>query len=170
MRVGDTITKETYEKITGSLRKSPRKVKAIKLLNNGLTLLVYFMYPSLLLLLAYQQDVRLWRVVLTPSISFVLVSIFRYYLNFQRPYEVLDIDPLMYKDTKGKSFPSRHIFSVFVIAMVFCYISLPVGLALIVIGLFLAVVRVLGGVHFPIDVIAGGITGILSGIIGLYLV
>jgi len=165
-----SITKETYDKITRSLRKSPQKVKALKGLNKGLTLLVYFMYPTLLLVLGYQHDDRFWRVLITPGVSFVMVSIFRYYLNFQRPYEVLDIVPIIYKDTKGKSFPSRHIFSVFVIAMVFSYISLPMGMVLIIIGIFLAVVRVIGGVHFPKDVIAGGIIGILSGIVGLYLV
>lgn len=163
------ITQDTYNKITYWICKNPRNVKILKAFNNGLTLLVYFMYPSLLLVLAYQQDERLWRVLITPGVSFVVVSVFRYCLNFKRPYEVLDIVPLIEKDTKGKSFPSRHIFSVFVIAMAFSYISLSIGISLIVIGMFLAVVRVIGGVHFPRDVIAGGIIGILSGIIGLYL-
>lgn len=164
-----SITKETYDKITYSLRKNPRKIKALKALNKGLTILVYFMYPSLLLALVYLHDERFWKVLLTPSISFVIVSVFRYFLNFQRPYEVLDIVPLIHKDTKGKSFPSRHIFSVSVIAMAFSTISIPIGMSLIIIGIFLGVVRVVGGVHFPIDVIAGGIIGIISGIVGLYL-
>lgn len=163
------MTKDTYEKITGPLRNHPGEVKILKTVNKLLTVLVYCAYPILLLSLALSHDVRFLRVLLTPGISFVLVSLFRNYINAPRPYEVLDIVPIIYKDTKGKSFPSRHVFSVFVIAMAMYYISMPMGIALMIIGILLAVVRVIGGVHFPKDVIFGAVIGILSGLVGFYL-
>lgn len=164
------MTKETYEKITRPLRGNPHRVRFLRSANKLLTIFVYCAYPALLLFVAVQKDMRFWRVLLTPAVSFLLVTIFRKLINAPRPYEALDIVPLIKKDTKGKSFPSRHIFSVFVIAMVFFYISLPLGILFTAIGLFLAVARVIGGVHFPKDVIAGAIIGILSGIIGIYLI
>ena len=142
----------------------------LKAVNKALTLLVYLVYPSLLMALAFGNDSRLWRVLVTPGISFVLVSVFRKYFNAPRPYEVLNITPLIAKDTKGKSFPSRHVFSVFVIAMAFHYILPWAGILLMGIGVLLAAIRVVGGVHFPKDVIAGAIIGILSGLMGFYII
>lgn len=163
------MNEKTYEKITKPLRSHPYGLQMLKAMNKVATTLVYCIYPIFLLILAFNCDVRFWRVFLTPGISFVLVSAFRNYTNFPRPYEVLDIVPIINKTTKGKSFPSRHVFSVFVIAMTLYYISIPTGIALMFIGIILAIVRVLGGVHFPRDVIAGAMIGILSGMIGFYL-
>nr|WP_276515602.1 phosphatase PAP2 family protein [Tissierella carlieri] len=120
-------------------------------------------------MLAFNGDLRFWRVFLTPGISFMLVSSFRNHTDFPRPYEVLDIVPIINKSTKGRSFPSRHVFSAFVIAMTLYYISVPVGVILMFAGIILAIVRVLGGVHFPRDVVVGAMIGILFGMIGFRL-
>lgn len=143
--------------------------KLINSLNNFITISVYCLYPITLVLLALTQDGRFWRVLFTPAISFVMVSIFRNFINAPRPYEVADTVPIIKKETKGKSFPSRHVFSVFVIATTLFYIYKPVGILLMLAGILLAILRVVGGVHFPRDVIAGAIIGILSGFLGFYL-
>jgi membrane-associated phospholipid phosphatase len=143
--------------------------KVINQLNKIITLSVYTIYPLVLIYLIYSGDTRIWRVVLAPAISFILVSIFRNILNAPRPYEVTGATPIIKKDTKGKSFPSRHVFSVFVIGATLYFISSPLGIALMLAGCILAVLRVIGGVHFPRDVIAGAVIGILSGILGFYL-
>lgn len=143
--------------------------KAINLSNRLITYSVYATYPVVLVLLMYSRDARFWRVLLAPSISFVVVSIFRNYVDAPRPYEVTGKTPIITKDTKGKSFPSRHVFSVFVIASTLYFISKPLGIFLMLAGCVLAVLRVIGGVHFPRDVIAGAIIGIVSGILGFHL-
>ena len=98
---------------------------------------------------------------------FVLVSLFRKWHDAPRPYEALDIDPLIAKDTRGKSFPSRHVFSVFVIAVAASLLSPVATAALCLAGLVMAYIRVVGGVHFPRDVIAGALIGVIFGAIGL---
>ncbi len=70
----------------------------------------------------------------------------------------------------GESFPSRHVFSVFVIAMAFYYTCVPVGVVLTVFGVLMAAVRVAGGVHFPRDVAAGAAVGIVSGVLGFFVI
>ena len=145
------------------------KAKIINRLNFIITNAVYGIYPIILIILLYHQDVRFWRVLLTPAISSVFVSMFRNHFNAPRPYEVTDIKPIIKKETKGKSFPSRHVFSIFVIATTLFYISNPLGILLMLAGVVLAILRVLGGVHFPRDVIAGAIIGIVSGFLGFYL-
>lgn len=157
---------KNYVKIKNFISKYKYGTQILRVLNNLTTTLVYLTYPIFLLVLGIKRDPRFWRVIFVPGISFVLVSIFRNYINLPRPYEVLDIVPIINKDTKGKSFPSRHVFSVFIIAMTLYYISIPVGITLMIIGVMVAIIRVLGGVHFPRDVIAGALIGILCGIIG----
>ena len=160
------MNEQRYKKIKSWISKYKYGVQTLNILNKLTTTLVYLTYPVFLLILLINKDLRFWKVLLVPGISFVLVSVFRSRINLPRPYEVLDIVPIIEKDTKGKSFPSRHVFSVFIIAMTLYYISIPVGVALMIIGVMVAVIRVLGGVHFPRDVISGSVIGILCGIIG----
>lgn len=138
-------------------------------LNRLITTLIYVTYPLVLVYLVYIRDDRLIRVVLAPAISFVFVSIFRHYVNAPRPYEVTEVEPIIEKESTGNSFPSRHVFSAFVIATTLYFISKPLGIFLMIAGLLLAILRVVGGVHFPKDVIAGAIIGIASGILGFYI-
>lgn len=143
--------------------------KIINVSNKLITYLVYTTYPVVLILLMYNGDPRFWRVLLAPAVSFVLVSVFRKVVNAPRPYEVTGKKPIIKKETEGNSFPSRHVFSVFVIASTLYFISAPLGILLMLLGIVLAVLRVIGGVHFPRDVIAGAIIGILSGVLGFYI-
>lgn len=164
------MNEKTYEKITRPITGCKYGLKILNTVNNTITAVVYTLYPLLLAVLAFNRDIRFWRVLVVPAISFNLVTIFRKYFNAPRPYEVLNIKPLIKKDTKGKSFPSRHVFSIFVIATTFYYINPLLGLALMGGGVILAITRVLGGVHFPRDVVAGAILGILLAVVGLGMV
>ena len=160
------MNESIYEKISNPIRGMNNGVKLLNLLNKVGTSGVYLTYPLFLLILAYNRDMRFWKVLIIPAVSFVVVSLIRKLINFPRPYEVLDIDPIIKKSTKGNSFPSRHVFSVFIIAMTLYYISYPVSILLMVIGVVISIVRVLGGVHFPRDVIAGAAIGVICGIVG----
>lgn len=163
------MTKETYLKLTGVLRKSPKRIRLAKFLNRLLTGFVFLLYPVFLLLLFVQKHPFLPRAILVPAISFAVVSIFRKVVNVPRPYEKFDTPPVLEKDSSGKSFPSRHVFSVFVIAMTIFYLHADAGILLFIIGVGLAVIRVIGGVHEPRDVIAGALIGIVSGVLGYYI-
>ena len=158
--------KSTYEKITSPILNHKYGERILKIMNTFTTNVAYIIYPVFLISLAYNKDIRFWKLLIIPGISFVLVSIFRNHSNFPRPYEKYDINPIIKKDSKGKSFPSRHVFSIFVIGSSIYYISVAIGIILMVLGLILAIVRVLGGVHFPRDVVFGALLGILASFIG----
>ena len=163
------MTKEQYETISRPFRGRPGAVKALKALNRVLTLSCYFLYPALLLWAFVTKDPRLLRLVLVPAISFVSLSVVRRGLNRPRPYEALDIIPLIPREKKGESFPSRHVFSVFVIAMTWGWVCPPVGWLLGAVGVLLAVTRVVAGIHFPRDVLAGALLGMACGWVGFSL-
>lgn len=163
------MTKDTYLKVTGFLRTNEKRIRLVRLINRLFTSFVFFIYPLYLFSLFLEKDSFLWRAILVPAVSFVAVSAYRYLRNEPRPYEKFEVPPVLPKDTKGKSFPSRHVFSVFIIAAtIFCQHP-GAGVMLGVLGLGIALIRVFGGVHEPRDVIAGAAVGIACGFIGYYL-
>lgn len=157
------MTAKSYQAITAPFRRRPWLCRALRISNRATTLCVYGIYLIYLLVLLVHRSANLLPAILVPGVGFVLLSLYRDRVNAPRPYEVLDITPIIHKDTKGHSFPSRHVFSVFVIAATLGYQHPPLGALLGVIGLLISVNRVLGGVHFPKDVLVGMALGILCG-------
>lgn len=154
---------------------SPFMKSYIVWFNRIVTILIYLVYPALLVLLFTQRgaiplDRGLIPAILIPGISFVLLSIYRRTVNSPRPYEVFDLPPIIDKKTAGHSFPSRHIFSMFIIATTCFYFYPPAGVLIGLTGAALALNRVLGGVHFIKDVAAGALIGIACGILGFYVI
>ena len=162
-----------YENITAGLRQTKYGARLLNLLNRILTLTMYILYPLMIifLLLSGFQSGGVFGAagcalpyILVPGISFVLLSAVRNRLNWKRPYEEYDIQPLISKNTKGQSMPSRHVFSSAVIAMAWFPVSATVGTALMIIAAAAAWIRVMGGVHYPSDVAAGLLSGVAAGI------
>ena len=110
------------------------------------------------------------KVLLTLGIPFILVSLLRLIINAPRPYELYDFYQTPPKKKCGKSFPSRHAYSAFSIATVTFFI-LPwwVGAILITAAIFLCIARVLLGIHFIRDVLAGALIGVASALIGILI-
>ncbi len=177
------MKKETYEHITAPLRSNPRLANAIVAVNKTITMAIYIAYPALLIWLFLTnaraglvanalEDGLFARALIVPLVSFILLSILRAAINAKRPYEVFETSPILAKNTQGKSFPSRHVFSIFVIAMTFLFaLDSPLaGIIILVMGILLGIVRVMLGVHFPKDVVAGALLGITAGLLGFYLI
>lgn len=163
------MTKEQYIKITESMRQDPEKAKKIISVNQILTGVVFLVYPLYMAVLYGEEDPKLFKVVFVPAVSFVLVTVIRRIINAPRPYEKFDIPPVIEKDTKGKSFPSRHVFSIFIIAVTIFYSHPGPGILIALMGVLMGVIRVYGGVHEPRDVVAGAVIGLLCGFIGFYV-
>ena len=101
------------------------------------------------------------------GVPFVAVSLMRKLLDLPRPYEIYDFYDTPPKERRGQSFPSRHVFSISLIGTVAFGAYPLLGVALMALTVILGAARVLLGIHFIRDVIAGGLIGIVSGIIGL---
>ena len=144
-----------YEK-----HKSAKKL--VLFLNRFITLAVYISYPLFLLLAFYLKSENLLKYILVPAVMFVLVSAFRYFFNAPRPYEIYDFTPIYNKKTVGKSFPSRHVFSAFIISLMILHFNVIAGVVFLALSVILAFVRVLAGVHFIKDVVAGALISICS--------
>lgn len=169
------MKKETYLNMTQPFRDNPDMAKGLHIANKACTGVMYLAYPLLLVYLfffgKYSSYFSVWRALLVPAVSFVLLTVVRAVINRPRPYEAFDVAPVIPKDTKGNSFPSRHVFSATMIALTFVLHSpwLGLGIGFLIISILLAVVRVISGVHYISDVIAGMAFALLAALVGYIL-
>ena len=117
----------------------------------------------------FRADKQVIALVFVPAFCFAAVSVIRKLLHFPRPYDLYHFQPVIPREKKGDSFPSRHVFSIFLIATLWFGIFEPVGIFLFAAGIILALIRVFGGVHFPKDVLCGAAIGIICGILTLFI-
>ena len=132
-------------------------------------LLLYLVYGAVLAVTLWQRSGQFWRVLAVPAAVYVLGTLLRAAINRPRPYEALNFTPLFPKDTKGQSMPSRHCFSAAAIVAAAFTVWVPLGVAACLLAAVVAVTRVLTGVHYPSDVLAGLAFGAGAAVIGFLL-
>ena len=159
------MNKKNYMRLHEYFSRHKRAARLLKGLNVAATLPAFIMYPLLLIRLFRKKDSGLGVSLLIPASSFILVSVFRKAVNRKRPYESYGIPSLITKEKKGQSFPSRHVFSSFLIAVLWLPVVPAAGIFLLLVSIFVALVRVIGGVHYVSDVVVGAVVGVLSGLI-----
>ena len=160
---------QRYEQWAAPLRGRPGVVRALNIVNRGIVIVFYVVYALLLGWACVSDPWRLVPLVGVTAVGFVAVTFFPRRFKAPRPYECCAIVPLIARDGVGKSFPSRHTFSAFAIAASWFAASVPVAVVLLVAAGVLAVCRVLGGVHFPRDVVAGAFIGSATGALAAFL-
>ncbi len=149
------MKEQFYNSLISSLEQRVGLKRAVLIISRASTYLMYLCYPAFIAGIAIaDKKIPLWE-LLVPAVAFILLSVFRAAINSPRPYEKFDITPIENKKTSGKSFPSRHTFSAFIIAFTILSRFPILGSALLVVSVALGVCRILSGVHFIRDVIAG---------------
>lgn len=158
---------EWYDHIAGKIENKPIFLRLLRAFNRFMTVVMPIVYLILLTTTYLQEGLgkQVWIYLIVPASGFVILSLFRKKINAPRPYEEWDIKPLLDRDSPGQSMPSRHVFSATIISMACLHASLSVGVILLVFSALLGLVRVLGGVHYPKDVVVGYICGLAWGVI-----
>ena len=158
---------EWYGHIAGNIGNQPFLLSLLRTFNRFMTVVMPMIYLTLLAITYLQQGLGKQDGIylFIPASGFVILSFLRKKINAPRPYEVWKIVPLLDRDSPGQSMPSRHVFSATVISMASFHASLSLGVILLVFSAFLGLVRVLGGVHYPKDVVVGYICGLVWGVL-----
>ena len=158
---------EWYDHIASKIENKPIFLRLLRTFNRFMTVVMPMIYLTLLVTTylreGFGKQVGIYLFI--PASGFVILSFLRKKINAPRPYEEWDIKPLLDRDSLGQSMPSRHVFSATIISMACLHASLSVGVILLVLSALLGLVRVLGGVHFPKDVVVGYICGLVWGVI-----
>ena len=158
---------EWYGYMAANIKNNPFLLSLLRSFNRFMTVVMPIVY-LILLATAYLQEgfgKQVLMYVFIPVSGFVILSFLRKKINAPRPYEVWEIVPLLDRDSSGKSMPSRHVFSATIISMACLHASLTMGMICLTLSAFLGLVRVLGGVHYPKDVVVGYICGLVWGVI-----
>lgn len=159
------------EKILRNINSSPQKTRVLTWTSTAcaITVALFFGVQLALHLLAGEY-VTAATVAATAAIGYITVGVARRVLNAPRPYELYDFFENIPTHKPGRSFPSRHAYSAFVIATLAWLVHPAVSIALFILAILICVARVLTGLHFIRDVVAGALIGALTGVIGLLLV
>ena len=157
---------EWYDHIAGKIENRTIFLRLLRAFNRFMTIVMPMIYLTLLATTYLQQGLgkQVGIYLFIPASGFVILSFLRKKINAPRPYEVWEIIPLLDRDSPGQSMPSRHVFSATIISMACLHASLSVGVILLVLSALLGLVRVLGGVHFPKDVVVGYICALVWGV------
>lgn len=158
---------EWYGHVASNIKNKPFLLGLLRAFNRLMTVVMPIVYLTLLATTYLQEGLgkQIWMYFFVPASGFVILSLLRKKLNAPRPYEVWEIVPLLDRDSPGQSMPSRHVFSATIISMACLHASLSVGVILLVLSALLGLVRVLGGVHYPKDVVVGYICALVWGVI-----
>ena len=158
---------EWYDHIAGKIENRPIFLSLLRTFNRFMTVVMPMIYLTLLATTYLQQGLgkQVLIYVFIPASGFVILSFLRKKINAPRPYEEWDIKPLLDRDSPGQSMPSRHVFSATIISMACLHASLTMGMICLTLSALLGLVRVLGGVHFPKDVLVGYICALVWGVI-----
>ena len=161
------MTPEQYRKIRDGLDARPTLRQLVLFCNHWLPAVPFVCYPVLLVILNVQWFALL-RVGSAAALDF-MQQIARAILVPGITFWFGTALPLVAKETKGHSFPSRHALSAAVLAMTWLRFFPAVGVAMVIITLLICALRVLVGVHSVPDVLFGAALGFGLGAVGLWL-
>ena len=158
---------EWYDYIAANIENRPFLLSLLRTFNRFMVVVMPIVYLTLLTTIYFREGFgkQVLMYVFIPASGFVILSFLRKKINTPRPYEKWDIKPLLDRDSPGQSMPSRHVFSATIISMACLHASLTTGMICLTLSAFLGLVRVLGGVHYPKDVVVGYICGLVWGVI-----
>ena len=157
------------EKLLKNIYKNKKLTRIFKLISD-LAVFSSVLGFGILLYAAFSESAAVvFGVLVTLGAPFVAVTLIRRFINCKRPYEIYDFYEAKPKEKSGKSFPSRHAYSSFVISVLVCFIYPTAGSVLVFLSILMCFLRVLLGIHFIRDVLCGAFIGALSAILGNYI-
>ncbi len=163
------MNKEIYIKLMNYWQEHKRFCKSMIAVEKAAEIIVIISYIALLFYSLYGDIGFALRSAVTSIIALYICTLLRFVINARRPYQVYEALPAMNKDTKGQSFPSRHLTSVAVISISMLYMGVAFGCVFFALMLIMGALRVLLGVHFVRDVTVGAAIGLVIGILGVYI-
>lgn len=96
---------------------------------------------------------------LTLLTTFVIVQYIKVLVAYPRPFAVLPDVIALVPDQGGYSFPSMHTALTMAVAVSVYMHHKKLGMLLILFALLVGLSRVYVGVHYPVDVLVGGLLG-----------
>lgn len=94
---------------------------------------------------------------------FALTALIRWLWFRPRPFVALNFIPLIDQSPKEASFPSGHASFFFALSTIVYFYNKKAGILFYIASFFIVIGRIFVGIHWPLDILAGAILGILMG-------
>src|SRR5258706_2613601 len=124
--------------------------------------LIWVMFAGLVILWFIDGKLKKEQVIhalLASFIAWTIAEVLKHIFNTPRPFDINHLQPLTLSVPTDPAFPSGHAATVFALAITIWLHDRKVGMIFIILAALVAWARVAANVHFPIDVICGGIIG-----------
>ena len=93
----------------------------------------------------------------------IVTEVIRFFYHHPRPFAFYGFVPLVAES--GSSFPSGHMTFLFALATAVWYANRRWGMLYFILSAAVGVARIYVGVHWPLDVLGGGVIGVLCAIL-----
>lgn len=110
------------------------------------------------------KNIEVIKFLAVPFFTLIFNTTVRKVLNKPRPFLNDGVEKLVEHKESG-SFPSNHACSSMIIALSYILVYPPMVLPLAIMAIFTGLSRVMTGVHYPFDIVAGWFVSLLSGLI-----
>lgn len=126
----------------------------------------YFLWLGLIIFL-FVNIKKNWKIFLEAFLAagisrFVFTIIIRLLWFRSRPFLALGLMPLINKDPNEASFPSGHASFYFALSAVIYFYNKKLGMLFYAVSSLVVLARIFVGVHWPADILAGALLGILT--------
>ena len=132
----------------------------------------YLMYVMILVVLVYViWNYKLWKNMALVAIGSAIVARFgvaeliRYFYYHARPYWVIAETHLLLTRSTQSSFPSGHTIFMFALATGVYQYNKKAGTWFYASAILVGFARIFVGVHWPYDIVAGAVLGILTALV-----
>jgi undecaprenyl-diphosphatase len=109
-------------------------------------------------------------VVLSVLLAHMLTTTIRMFYDSPRPFEVVDGAVQLVSHTAGHAFPSAHTALAFAMAGAITIFYPKAGRWFLIGAAFMGIGRIAAGIHWPIDILAGTIVGIVAAYAAKYTI
>ena len=165
-QTGDSDMTELISRVNSD----KRAVLSLKIISHASALIVAVIYAVMVVRSFFDEPSRAVVLLLFSALAFALVSLVRKIIDAPRPYESEDFSGDAPQKKSGSSFPSRHVFSAFIIGTAGLSVSVPLGISALVLGAVIGACRVLLYIHHVRDCIAGATLGAVLGALELLVI
>jgi len=92
---------------------------------------------------------------------FVIVELIRWVWQRPRPFVQNNVNLLLTHN--ASAFPSGHAAFFFAVSTIVYFYNKKAGILFFIASFLICLARVFSGIHWPLDILAGAIVGVLSG-------
>lgn len=124
--------------------------------------LIYFLFFGLAILWVVDGKIKKEQVLhalLAALVAYLITAVIKIMFPTLRPFRIDGLPPLTFTIPGDSSFPSGHSAEAFAIAVTVWLHDKKVGWVFLGTALLVGVARVWANVHYPIDILFGGLIG-----------